>query len=130
MFLLILTSRRWFFFSVFSSVSVVQRCPSSDGGDSTIKVWDATTYELIASLEGHTDYVQSVAFSTNGPPLIASGSGDNTIKVWDGTTYGLITTLTGGTVVGSVAFSSHAPPLIVSGSFDTTIKVWDVITRS
>ena len=98
----------------------------------TIKVWDGTTYGLLATLTGHTDAVLSVAFSTDGPPRIVSGSYDRTIKVWDGTTYGLLTTLcTGSTLctghtdwVNSVAFSTGGPPRIVSGSADKTIKVW------
>jgi WD40 repeat protein len=37
--------------------------------------------ELKATLEGHTDSVDSVAFSPDGLTL-ASGSYDNTIKLW------------------------------------------------
>ena len=39
------------------------------------------TTNLIGTLEGHTDYVSSVAF--NGAGMLASGSRDNTIKLWD-----------------------------------------------
>ena len=72
--------------------------------------WDETTYGLITTLTGHTRAVRSVAFSTDGPPRIVSGSTDKTIKVWDGTTYGLLTTLRGhADCVWSVAFSTHGP---------------------
>jgi len=36
----------------------------------------------VRTLEGHTDYVLSVAFSP-AEKLLASGSGDHTIKLWD-----------------------------------------------
>jgi WD40 repeat protein len=65
--------------------------------DQTIKVWDAKTYALIKTLEGHTDIVRHAVFSPNNQ-YIVSCSFDNTLKVWDVTMdYNVVTTLYGHT---------------------------------
>jgi WD40 repeat protein len=52
---------------------------ASCSDDQTVKVWDAGTGKLLASLEGHIGPVYSVAWSPNGE-ILASGSGDRTVK--------------------------------------------------
>jgi len=72
--------------------------------DDSIKLWDAGTGALKTTLQGHTSYVWSVAFSPCGS-TIASGSRDLSIKLWDAGTGALKTTLQGHTSsVISVAF--------------------------
>jgi WD40 repeat protein len=46
-----------------------------------LKVWNALTGQEILTLKGHTDYIQSVAFSTDGKRL-GTGSSDKKVKVW------------------------------------------------
>ena len=46
---------------------------ASGSSDETIKLWNLETKTEIATLEGHEDYVTSVAFNHNGT-LLASGS--------------------------------------------------------
>ena len=41
-----------------------------------------STGEEVARLEGHTNYVFSLAFSPDGATLV-SGSGDGTVRIWD-----------------------------------------------
>ncbi|KAF8342414.1 WD40 repeat-like protein [Amanita rubescens] len=97
--------------------------------DNTIRLWDAETGEVLrAPLEGHQDWVMSVAFSPDGT-CIASGSSDNTIRLWDAKTGEPLRAPLEGhqRSVMSVAFSPDGK-CIVSGSEDDTIRLWDTET--
>jgi hypothetical protein len=54
----------------------------SGSDDKTVQIWDTVTGKQLAVLEGHTTWVQSVAFSPDGAHIV-SGSSDETIRVWD-----------------------------------------------
>jgi len=76
---------------------------------------------------GHTQSIQSIAFSPDGG-TIASGSWDDSIRLWNVDTGEDLRTLTGhGFWVNSVDFSPDGSTL-VSGSGDSTIRLWDVDT--
>jgi WD40 repeat protein len=86
-----------------------------------------TPTDTVRTLRGHTNSVNSVAFSPDGNTL-ASGSVDATIKLWNVNTGLEILSLTGHTYhVNSVAFSSDGRTL-ASASSDRTIKLWDAFT--
>ena len=61
--------------------------------DGVIKVWNAATGACVATLEGHTKYVVSLAVLDGG--RVASGSYDETIKVWNVATGACVATLEG-----------------------------------
>jgi WD40 repeat protein len=53
----------------------------SAGDDKTVRVWDTTSWKLLRTLQGHTDYVSRVVPTvTNG---VLSASKDDTVRVWD-----------------------------------------------
>jgi WD40 repeat protein len=87
--------------------------------------------QKVITLKGHTDSVDSVAFSPDGKRL-ASGSVDQMLKVWDAQTGQQTLTLKGHTrAVSSVAFSPDGKRLASGGGeFNKSgeVKVWDAQT--
>ncbi|MCU0515554.1 MAG: hypothetical protein MUC60_01580 [Oscillatoria sp. Prado101] len=49
-----------------------------------MKIWDAATGKVLATLKGHSDTTRSSVFSPDGK-WIAVASADNTVKIWDAT---------------------------------------------
>jgi WD40 repeat protein len=88
---------------------------------------DAITGSQMAVLSGHTRWVRSVTFSSDGTSLV-SGSEDRTVKLWDVQTGGVVKTFCGHTdsvLSVSIAFNHTT---IASGSYDTTVRLWDIQT--
>ena len=82
--------------------------------------WNA----CLATLEGHSGSIESVAFSPDSQRL-ASGSWDWTVKLWDPRTGACTATLEGHSDwINSVAFSPDSQ-LLASSSDDGTVKLWD-----
>jgi len=119
----------------------------SGSGKETIKIWDLSTFKLVTTLEGHTDWINCVAVSgiintadNIEKQYIISGSEDKTIKIWDLSTFELVETLEGHNYsVISIAVSGInniadkfgniiSEQYIISGSSDKTIKIWDLST--
>ena len=98
--------------------------------DGTVRLWEVASQIEVATLEGHTDRVHSVAFSPDGA-LLASAGGrrDRTVRLWDVATHEEMATLEEhGGRVHSVAFSPDGATL-ASGSWDRTVRLWDVATH-
>ena len=82
----------------------------------------------IATFTGHTNWVNSVSFPSEGT-LLASGSFDNAIRLWDVASKRNIATFRGHrSWVWSVSLSLDGG-LLASGSSDGTIRLWDVASR-
>jgi WD40 repeat protein/tRNA A-37 threonylcarbamoyl transferase component Bud32 len=102
-----------------------------------VKVWEAQTGQELLSLKGHTDKVNSVAFSPDGKRLAsssgawASTSKPGEVKVWDAQTGKELLSLKGHTDrVTGVAFSPDGKRLASASShrLQSEVKVWDAQT--
>ena len=87
-----------------------------------MRVWDAQSGECLRTLEGHSDFVTSVALSGDGTRIV-SGSWDKTVRVWDAQSGKCLRKLEGhfhSEFVNSVAWSGDGTG-IVSGGFNLRV---------
>lgn len=98
---------------------------ASGHNNKNIYLWDLQTNQVLKTIPGHLQAVESICYSQDGK-ILASASNDKTIKLWDAHNYQEVITLIGHTkAVKSVVFSPDTKYL-VSGSWDKTVKIWDV----
>jgi WD40 repeat protein len=92
-----------------------------------MRLWEVASGKEIRTFEGHSDTVNSVAFSADGR-FALSGASDDTLKLWDVSTGNEVQTFVGH--ADSVYFVCFSPDgrFAVSESRDSTTRIWD--TRS
>jgi WD40 repeat protein len=102
-----------------------------------VKPFDPTTAQPIGMLQGHQDYIWSLAFSPDGAILFSAGRSEPTVKLWDiasGRLRGTIgpppqTLLPGRTYhVHALAISAHGSTLAWGGGQPWTVKLWKPAT--
>ena len=92
--------------------------------DTTAKVWDASTGQLLRTLEGHTSGIRCLQFDET---KLMTGSLDNTIKLWNWKTGACLRTFPAHNEgITTLHFSG---PWVASGSMDQTIRVWNSETQ-
>jgi WD40 repeat protein len=92
-----------------------------------VRLWDAQSGQLKATLQAHTVVVSALAFSPDGKTL-ATGSWDHTVRLWDGHTGQLEATLQHTAPVHALTFSPNGQTL-ATGDHNGTVELWDARTR-
>lgn len=92
--------------------------------DGKVQVWNREGELISTSPKGHTDWVKSLAISSDGK-FVVTGGLDGTVQLWDRDQKSirqLSERHTG--AITSVAISSDGQT-IVAGSADATVRIWD-----
>ncbi|KAG2151669.1 quinon protein alcohol dehydrogenase-like superfamily [Suillus bovinus] len=111
--------------SVFSLAWTSDGKKLISGSDCLITIFDTATWQAIARLQGHTDFVTAISLSQNDR-LLASASLDKTACLWDlDTKHQVIPSLPHGRDLRSAALSPDGK-VLVTGCEDAKVHVWDV----
>jgi WD40 repeat protein len=92
---------------------------------SPVKIWDAKTGELVATLKGHTNSMCCLAWTKDGKTLI-SASYDHSIRIWNATNWEQTAALVEHThFIFAIAISPN-DRILASVSLDKTTRLWNL----
>jgi WD40 repeat protein len=92
-----------------------------------VRLWQSRSGRPLATLEGHTGAVYSVALSPDSRTVASCGF-DGTVRLWQARGGRPLATLEGHSgAVRGMAFGAGGRT-VASGSLDGTIKLWDTAT--
>lgn len=96
-------------------------------GEHRISLWDLNLDREIKKYEGHTKWVNTIAFS-HMEDKIVSGSSDGAIRLWNVSSGKQTKRNVGFSCVNSTKFSKKGD-IILSGGDDGIIKQWNLVTE-
>jgi small GTP-binding protein len=99
------------------------------GSTGSIALWDTNFHKIVRQLEGHSDLVKSVSFSSDGR-LLATKSRDGTVCLWRCDNWEMIAKIdeeTSKKFPPSIAFHpTKSSVLATLGQMDSVIRLWDI----
>src|SRR5262249_15721756 len=104
------------------------KCVATAADDGAVRLWDAESGRLIATLQRHKLRVRTVAFNHDGSYLV-SASDDHTARVWQ-TRTGREIAIIGGHEGAIFSATFHpAGSFILTTSDDLTARLWSFEER-
>jgi len=104
---------------------------ATGGNDKHLRLWDATSGQLVKTLSSHTGTVQGLAFSPDGKWLISGGE-DRRLLLWDVAAGSLAASFQGGQGASDHSYRATFSPdgeLLATANRDGGVTLWDVATR-
>jgi len=97
------------------AIAPTAKALASGSSDRTVRLWDPTTGNDIATLSGHKGQLTCLAYSRNGALVVSASNERDDVRVWDTETHKLVTVLNGIAGVRAVAFSADGTTLVCGG---------------
>ena len=97
----------------------------SGSNDKTVRLWNLATGNALASLRGHSKWIQALVFTPNQTLLVGGNDGQN-VRVWDGRTGRTLHTLHGHSSLTEKLAFRHDGAQLASASWDKTGRIWDL----
>jgi WD40 repeat protein len=102
------------------------RILASGGDDTTIRIWEINTGNLLLTLAGHSQPVVAVAIDKSDRVLV-SGSHDKTIRIFDLQTQQVLQIISCDSEISAITLTLQGDAC-VSSHHDGTIRVWKLPT--
>ncbi|KAL5750038.1 hypothetical protein ACOSP7_024641 [Xanthoceras sorbifolium] len=99
---------------------------ASSDYDGVVKLWDASTGQVVSHYIEHEKRAWSVDFSQVHPTKLASGSDDCSVKLWSINERNCLSTIRNIANVCCVQFSAHSSHLLAFGSADYRTYCYDL----
>lgn len=97
----------------------------SGSNDKTVQLWDVPSGRRLATLQGHSKWLQALVFCADGR-LLVGGSDGQRVRVWDGWTGHTLHVLRGHrSLTEKLAFRADGAQLASAG-WDATTRIWDL----
>lgn len=98
---------------------------ATGGKDGTIRLWDIASRSDLAVLEGHTQSIRALNFSTRGDYLV-SGDWGGVVKLWDTATGIELTSVEAHDGAVMAATFSPDEKQIATAGYDQAVKLWNI----
>jgi len=98
---------------------------ATGGDDGLVRLWDAGSGALVATLAGHGADIRAVEFSSDGHKVL-SASSDRSARLWDAASGDLLRTFGGhGDVVRAAHFVGDGLH-VVTAAHDGEVRLWSI----